>query len=114
MGCHNTYENHPDKRFKTHWYQESYSEAKYAVLEIAKGLEMSISSVNDEYQEIYLISPKYNLMIKITSFSIGETSIDLYLESRRKLDFFAWKRFMGFWHSELARKLTFIGIALHP
>lgn len=114
MGCHNTYENYPDSRFKTHYYRESYNEVKFQILEIAKGMQMSISNVNDEYQEIFLVSSKYNLMVKITSYAPGETSVDLYLESRKTFDFWGWKNFIILWHKMLADRLTFVGIALHP
>lgn len=110
----NTYENHPSDFMKTHWFQARYQECRDAIIDIARDFGMNIVNINDEYKEIFVVNNKYKLMIKVTEFSLTETSIDLYLEKLGFLDISAWKKFIMSWHSRLAKKLPFIGIALHP
>lgn len=113
MSCHNTYENHPNNHLKSHWYEQSYEECKSAVIEVAKRLEMSVSNINDEYKEIFLVKKNYKLMVKITDFAYHETCIDLYLETPGFLGRFRWRSFIDRYYAELKTLLYFKGVGLH-
>ncbi len=111
--CMNTYENHPDYKMQTHWYQANYAQVRDAIVDITRDLQMNIGNIDDNYKELLVVNKKYKLMLKVTEYKINETSIDLYLEVLGMFDF-SGKKFIDLWHECLGRKLPFLGVGLHP
>lgn len=114
MATISTQEKHKTPELVSRWYTNSYDEAKSAVLEIAKGYGYSISNINDQFAELFLLSNKYSLVVKITSLTPRETSVDFHLVSKGLLDFGKGKKHVIEWYAKLDKKLRFKGVGLHP
>lgn len=99
---------------KTRWYKGSYKMVKKAVLDVLLECGFKPNVTDDNYGEIFIENNNFSMTITIFEFSVLETSVDIYYESKRLFEFGAGKKDIILFYSKLNSKVEFKGLALHP
>lgn len=99
---------------KTRWYKASYQMTKKKVLELIQKFGWQAEITDDNYGEIFVETPKFDITITIFEFSIQETSVDMTFESKMIFDFGKSKSIINLFYDELGKLIEFKGLSLHP
>lgn len=72
-----------------------------------------IVSYNEEYNELSIRTEMYDMTINVFQFSISETSVDLFIDSRFLFDFGKTKKIILEFYEMVGKNFPYIGNALH-
>ena len=98
----------------THYYKTSYEKLKDGILEILKGLNFRIVSIDDNYNELFAEIPHMTVLVKISEQNPRETAIDFYINAEFLL--FSAKKAVNYletFYEELGKKFELKGTGLH-
>ena len=73
---------------------------------------ITVVNYNDEYMELSISTEMYDMTIRPFQFSISETAVDLFIDSRFLFDFGKTKKVINEFYDMLAKNFPFIGLAL--
>ncbi len=99
---------------KTRWYKGNYKMVKNAVLKVLDECGFTPESTDDNYGEIFIENDQFAMTITIFEYSIAETAVDIYYESKRLFEFGNWKKDIIYFYSRLNDIVQFKGLGLHP
>lgn len=99
---------------KSRWYKANFQMAKKAVLEVLAECGFNPSVTDDTYGEIFVEARDFTMTITIYEYSLAETSVDIFYQSKRLFDFGKSKKDITAFYDKLATKLVFKGLSLHP
>ncbi len=60
----------------THYYNNDYEKVKNTIIDICHGLRQKLMNVDDNYNEIYIVMPKGEIMVTMIKLSYNVTSVD--------------------------------------
>lgn len=99
---------------KTRWYKANFQIAKKAVLAVLKECGFNVEVTDDSYGEVFFETSSFSMTITIFEYSVFETSVDIYYQSKRLFDFGASKKDILAFYDKLSNHLEFKGLSLHP
>ncbi len=99
---------------KTRWYKSNFQMTKKAVIEVLNDMGFEPGVTDDTYGEIFIEGPKFDMTITIFEFSVLETAVDVFYNSKYFLDLGKSKVDILKFYTKLNEKIQFKGFALHP
>ncbi len=112
MSILHTSDNQKKEEFLTRWYKTNIIGAKEAILQIAKKRGYTVKDIVDDFNEVYLVNSKFDLVLTITQEHPRKTAIDLSIESHGIFDFGKTKKEVREWYMMLDKELDFLGVRL--
>lgn len=98
---------------KSRWYKANFQMTKKAVLAVLDECGFEPSVTDDTYGEVFIETQNFTMTITIYEYSLSETSVDVFYQSKRFLDFGASKKDIINFYDLLNNKLEFKGLSLH-
>ena len=98
----------------THYYKTSYEKLKNGLLEILKGLNFRIVSIDDNYNEVFAEIPHMTVLVKFSEQNPRETAIDFYINA--EFLFGSAKKatnYLNTFYVELGKRFDLKGTGLH-
>ncbi len=113
MATYETTDGNTNDKLVTRWYACDYKKAKEEVIPIMKNFYYTEIHADDNYGEILFESPKYSTVVKISSITPLETSVDFYITKKSSFDFKRGIEQIEAMYKELDKVLRFKGKGLH-
>ncbi len=98
---------------KTNWYKASYSRVKDAVIDAMKKMGYEVTNINDDYGELFVVGTNFEVTFTIFQMTVSETSVDMYFIPKMIFDLGKSKKIITEIYAEIAKRVPFIGLALH-
>lgn len=73
---------------------------------------VTIVNYNEEYMELSISTQMYDMTIRPFQFSVSETAVDLFIDSRFLFDFGKTKKVINEFYDMLSKNFPFIGLGL--
>ncbi len=98
---------------QTHYYKCFEDDLFSYIPEMIKDFDLKLLTVNKDYKEITAYNDLYDVTFKIFMYKPGETSVDLFIDSRFLFDFGKTKKVILAMFDKIAKKYDFLGLSLH-
>ena len=98
---------------KTHYYKCFEADLFEYIPAMLKEFDLTLLTVNEDYKEITAYNDLYDVTFKVFMYKPGETSVDLFIDSRFIFDFGKTKKVIESLFNKIAEKYEFIGLSLH-
>lgn len=99
-----------DDRLKTRIYDNTYLEVRNAVISVCKQMNLTVTHVDDNFQELLINGKKYELIITCISNSYYETTVDIKITTKYLISCGRGIKHIDEFYSEINRKLRYRGL----
>jgi hypothetical protein len=107
-----TKDRHPKQEMRTHYYKVEYREAKEAILSYLSKKKIQVTNVNDNYGEILIEQPSYDIIISIKKVTVLEMAIDFKVTTKGLFGANRPFKLVNEWYQYLDKELRFVGVGL--
>ena len=98
---------------QTHYYKCMEDDLFEYIPNMLESFDLKLLNINEEYKEITAYNDLYDVTFKIFMFKPGETSVDLFIDSRFLFDFGKTRKVILSMFNEIAKKYELLGLSLH-
>lgn len=99
-----------DERLKTRVYDNTYLEVRNAIISVCSQLKLTVSHVDDTFQELLINGKKYELILTCFSNSYYETTVDIKIITRYLISCGRGIKHIDEFYKEINRKLRYRGL----
>ena len=107
-----TSENASKDFLLTRYYKANAKRILDFLRDYYKKNNVRIVNYNEEYMELSIATEMYDMTIRPFQFSVSETAVDMFIDSRYLFDFGKTKKIINEFYDMLAKNFPFIGLAL--
>lgn len=108
-----TSDNTSNKELLTHYYRDTYDRVKAEIVNYAKHHDYQVTSINDDFGEIYLNHKRHDLIITLVKLSMMEISVDIKATTYYLIGLKRGIKVIKELYQHLDRNLSFKGVALY-
>lgn len=108
-----TSDNHHIDTLRTRYYRARYDEAKNAILHVAKQMNATVKSSDDNFKEISIESMKFNAIFSVINVKMSECAIDIKVNTFAIIGLAKGKKIIEEIYQLLDKSLPFKGVSLY-
>lgn len=109
-----TSDKHRFSELRTHYYRCDYRIAKDAVERFLNQKKYKVSSVNDNYGEIFVENSSFHMIISLRKSAVINISVDIKVRVYGIIGAYKPHKLIKEIYTYLDKQLPFIGIGLQP